>query len=73
MYGRAPRVLAHTGGGGSTGTKIGPGYYSPQEPKHRVGTSSLIILFFAHTVKTRRWIRTIFIAGHKGDVFRYQR
>ena len=50
MYGRAPRVLAHTGGGGSTGTKIGPGYYSPQEPKHRVGTSSLIILFFAHTV-----------------------
>lgn len=34
MYGRAPRALAHAGGG-STTSKIGPGSYSPQEPKHR--------------------------------------
>ena len=36
MYGRAPRALAHAGGG-STTSKIGPGSYSPQEPKHRAG------------------------------------
>lgn len=36
MYGRAPRVLG-SNGGGSTTSKIGPGYYSPQEPKNRAG------------------------------------
>ena len=39
MYGRAPRVLAPTSGG-STTSKIGPGAYSPQEPRHRAGMSS---------------------------------
>lgn len=40
MYGRAPRVLAHNGAG-STTSKIGPGSYSPQEPRHRAGMPSL--------------------------------
>lgn len=44
MYGRAPRVLAHDGGG-STTSKIGPGSYSPQEPGHRAGASPLPQLF----------------------------
>ena len=50
MYGRAPRVLAQTGGG-STSSKIGPGYYTPQEPKHRAGMlSPFFLALFKHTI-----------------------
>lgn len=44
MYGRAPRVLAHTNAG-STTSKIGPGSYSPQEPKYRASILSFSLEF----------------------------